>query len=101
MASPDDMHALLEAIDGIGNLYGVPPAGNKMEYPCTLYLIDDRQVNHADNKPYNKRLRFTVTHISRDPLSPVPDRIMDLPYSSFDRQFRTNDLQHDVFNVFL
>lgn len=82
------------------NVYYQPPSTLVMKYPCIVYNLDDDEVKYANNVSYNRRKRYQVTFISRDPDDPVPDQLVELPYCSFQRRFVTAELTHDVFNLF-
>jgi hypothetical protein len=41
-----------------------------------------------------------VTYIDRNPVSPVPDKLADLPMSTFERFFTAGNLNHDVYNIY-
>lgn len=84
----------------VPNVYFQPPNGLKMEYPCIVYNWDDERVLFADNGPYRRKKRYQVTVIDRDPDSILPDMVAALPYSSFDRAFPADNLNHYVYNVF-
>lgn len=73
----------------------------QLEYPCILYNLDDAFAQFGDNIPYRHHKRYEVTVIDRNPDSKIPDKIRDLPMSSFSRFFVADNLNHFVFNVFL
>lgn len=95
-----DLHTLLVNLLGSENVYFQPPANVQMEYPCIVYNRDFAQTQHADNRPYRYKKRYQVTHIGRDPDSPTPDQLAEVPTSSFERHFTANNLHHDVFTIF-
>lgn len=95
-----ELQQLLETLLGSRNVYFQPPNGLKILYPAIVYEWDDQRVQYADNQPHLKTRRYTVTSISRDPDSIIPDKIAELQYSSFNRSFPANDLNHVVFNLY-
>ena len=70
-----------------------------MTYPAIVYLLDDRPVQHAGNRPYKLDVRYQVTVISDDPDNEISDRVAQLPGCAFDRRFAADNLYHDVFNI--
>jgi hypothetical protein len=94
MAPRAQLHELLVSILGSENVYYQPPQGFQMEYPCIVYNLSDHVVRHADDSAYSKTKRYELTVMDRDVDSPIPDKITDLPMSSFDRWFATSDLNH-------
>jgi hypothetical protein len=95
-----ELQALLEILLGSPNVYFQPPESVRMQYPAIVYHRDYRLIRHADNAPWQNRLRYLVTVIDRDPDSPIPSRVADLPMCSFDRFFTSDDLNHDVFRLY-
>lgn len=71
-----------------------------MEFPCILYKLDDREIRHANNAPYQKSKRYQVTVMDRNGLSQIPDAVADLPLCAFERRFVVDQLYHDVFNLY-
>jgi hypothetical protein len=100
MAPRLELQALLVDLLESDNVHFQPPPTLLLSYPCILYRIDERQVQHADDRPYTHAVRYQVTHITRDPDSPTPEKIMMLPSCSFERAFTTENLYHEVFNLF-
>lgn len=92
-----DFHALLKTITP--NVYYQPPSGHLMQYPCIRYERSNIRSSHADNQPYKHIKQYTVTVIDADPDSDIPDKVSKIPRSTFDRAFRSDNLNHDVFNI--
>jgi len=71
-----------------------------MVYPAIVYQRDLANTQYANNKPYRHTKRYSVTLISRSPLSEVYEKLAALPMSSYERFFTANNLNHDVFNIY-
>ena len=71
-----------------------------MVYPCIIYQRDDAFTSHADNVPYSYIQRYQVTYIDRNPDSLIPGKIGRLPLCAYDRFFRADNLNHDVFTLY-
>lgn len=84
----------------VPNVYFQPPESIKMVYPCIVYKLAQPSILHADNIKYRVMNRYTLTLIDRNPDSIYYDAIMALPYSSFDRHFNSDDLNHFVFELY-
>lgn len=82
------------------NVYFQPPDGTKLVYPCIIYARDMTHTLHADNRLYKGTKRYSVTVIDRNPDSPLPDQVLQLPMCSHDRFFTSDDLNHDVFTLY-
>lgn len=96
-----ELSPILRSILGSNNVYFQSPAPHKLTYPCIVYEISSRNVNYADNTRYKDMNQYTVTLIGKDPDNDeYIDQLLDLPYCSFDRRFVSDNLYHDVFNLF-
>lgn len=82
------------------NVYYQSPENMKMSFPCIEYEPDYEDTQYADNLPYAHAKRYRVTIIDEDPDTVIPDDVKQLPYSSFQRHFVTDDLHHYVYNVY-
>jgi hypothetical protein len=98
MANRLELHDILLAMTP--KVYFQPPENHQMEYPCIVYERDSEDTLFADNVPFRRTKRYSVTVIDRDPDSAIPDKVASLPMSSFDRHFTADDLNHDVFTIF-
>lgn len=98
MAPRLELHALLQTITE--HVYFQPPENVKLMYPCITYQRDFAETKFADNEPYDVTKRYMVTVIDRDPDSEIPDRVAELPRSSFNRFYTADGLNHDVYQVF-
>jgi len=71
-----------------------------MVYPAIVYERDEEDVKRANNGVYSRTKRYKVTVIDRNPDSDIPDKVSDLPLSSFSSHFVAENLNHDVFSVY-
>lgn len=84
----------------IGRTYFQPPENISMIYPAIVYERNTARAQYADNLPYANTKRYTVTVITEDPDSDIPDKVAALPLSSHNRFFVSGKLNHDVFDVY-
>lgn len=96
----EQLQTLFEELLGSRNVYFQPPESVKLNYPCIIYERGGIRKDSANNKLYLKHKRYTVTFISEDPDSEIPDKLLDLPYCSFDRHFTLDNLNHDIFTLY-
>lgn len=96
----EQLQAVLEGCAGNDHVYFQPPENVKMEYPAIVYARALSNTQFADNAPYRRMKRYTVTVIDRDPDSPIPDKVADLPMCTHSRSYPANQLHHDVFDVY-
>jgi len=100
MGSRLDLHTLLISILGSTNVYFQPPSSTLMQYPCIVYQRSKINTRHANNGPYHHEKKYQVTVIDRNPDSEIVDAVMNLPKCLFDRHFTSENLNHDVFNIY-
>jgi hypothetical protein len=102
MAQRSDLQALLELVSGISNVYFQPPESLKIKYPCIVYSRSSgpKQSSFADDMPYTQRKLYQVIVIDGNPDSAILDKIASLPLCSFDRHYTSNNLNHDVYNLY-
>lgn len=94
------LQALLEAIPGVKKAYFQEPPADKMEYPCIVYSLDDRDTSFANNLPYRSIKKYQVTVIDGDPDSEIPDAVAALPTCKFSRVFKASNLNHQVYSLY-
>lgn len=95
-----ELQQIFEDILGSRNVYFQPPASVKMAYPAIVYELSDIENEHADNVPYVQRTRYSITVIDKDPDSRIPFAISKLPTCSFDRAYKSDNLNHYVLNLY-
>ena len=100
MSNRADLNDLFEKILGSTNVYFQPPSTIKLKYPCILYSLDNIDVQYGDNRAYQKANRYQVTLMDKNPDSPYRERIMDIPMCTYQRHFASDNLNHDVFNLY-
>lgn len=97
-----ELHDLLISKSGLPStsVYFQPPENLQMVYPCIVYQRDRASTDFADDEPWRVTKRYQVTVIDRNPDSPIPDAIQTLPMCLFDRAFASDNLNHDVYNIY-
>jgi len=100
MGTRIDLQSKLEGILGSKNVYFQPPESVKLVYPCIIYSRAPGRYFRADNGIHFSRRRYDVTVIHRDPDSDYVERMMSLPYCSYNRRFVADNLYHDAFELY-
>lgn len=100
MASRLELHEVLCEILGSRNVYFQPPESVKLKYPCIIYEKNDMDMLHADDRSYHSFLSYRVTVIDKDPDSEIPLKIAELPKCRYDRNFKSDNLNHDSFVIY-
>ena len=100
MASRLELQKLLETLLGNKNVYYQPPASLSMSYPCVVYSRDRIDKDNADDTAYRITKRYELIVISKTPDLAVIDKLLELPYCSYDRHYVADGLHHDTFTLY-
>ena len=100
MASRLQLQDKLEDLLGLKHVYFQPPEGNKMEYPAIRYSLSKIKSDYADDIKYSNFNRYEIIVIDRLPGNKVIQDILKLPYSSFDRHYISDNMNHDVITLY-
>lgn len=91
---------LREAL-GSNNVYFQPPESTIMQYPAIVYSRYNIDQQHADNYAYIQSPAYQAIVIDPDPDSKIWERVSELPMCSYDRHYQADNLNHDVFTIYL
>lgn len=101
MSNRQDLQTLLEEeIMGSENVYFQPPATKKMEYPAIVYSLSNIVNTFANNSSYKRARAYQVILIDKNPDSEYVDKILSLPMCSFDRHYKSDNMNHFVFTLY-
>ena len=101
MARRLQLHEKLCEILGSRNVYFQPPASIKMEYDCFRYKITDRDDIRADDMRYRNLEEYELLFITRDPDSPIPNRLYEeFRYISSGKPYTVDNLHHTPFTIY-
>lgn len=100
MASRLELQTKLEELLGSKNVYYQPPESLKMNYPAIVYSKSRIDTRKANNSTYSRNTRYDITVIDKLPDNPVIDKLMELPYCSYDRLYKADNLNHDVLTLY-
>lgn len=100
MASRLALQTKLEELLGSRHVYYQPPESLKMEYPAIRYSKNDIRVDRANNISYSIIDSYEIIVIDKKPDNVVIKKILELPYSSYDRHYVSDNLNHDVINLY-
>lgn len=95
-----ELNQLLIDLFGSNNVYYRPPENTKMNYPCIRYKKENIISTHADNITYRKTDRYQITVIDKKPDNEVINKLLDLPMSSFETHYESDNLNHDVIILY-
>lgn len=100
MATRLELQDRLEKLLESRHVYYEPPESLKMEYPAIVYSKNNIITVKTNNHIYKKDTRYTVIVIDKRPDNSVIDKLLDMPYCSHDRTYKSENLYHDVFTVY-
>ena len=94
------LHELLVSILGSRNVYFQPPESIKISYPCIIYKRSTGDTQFANDAPYTFRVRYQIKKKKKNPDSEVIEKLAKLPMCTYDRHFTSDNLNHDIFNIY-
>lgn len=100
MGSRLELQKLLEELLGSKNVYYQPPESAKMEYPAIKYSKESISTKKANDHLYLANTRYKLIVIDRRPNNPVIQKLLELPYCSYDRSYQADNLNHDVLTLY-
>lgn len=95
-----EFQSLLEELLNSRQVYFQPPETVKMSYPAIVYKLSNIDDIFANNSAYDQRRMYEVIVIDRSPESEAAEKILRLPFCSFARSYRSENLNHFVFNIY-
>ena len=93
------LHNKLLTVLGSTNVFFQPPASIVLKYPCIVYKLDAIEGTHANGTRYLGTKRYLVTIIDKNPDTLLPDKILELPYSTFEDHFAIDNLNHYICSL--
>ena len=100
MATRTELQTLLEELFESSNVYYQPPASKSMEYPAIRYSKAGIESTLANDAKYSLTKRYEIIVIDRKPDNPVIDKLLTLPYCSYDRHYVSDNLNHDILTLY-
>ena len=100
MASRLDLHEILCGVLNSRSCYFQPPSSVRMQYPAIRYSIKDVEKRSADDIAYRKLPCYELILIDKNPDSEFIEKLLDLPYCSYDRHYESDNLNDDVFTLY-
>ena len=99
--SREELQIFLENILGSRHVYFQPPESVKMEYPAIVYSKSNLRNTFANNSVYAQDIAYEIIVIDKNPDSEIVRKLSITPYCRFDRQYKSENLNHDVFTIFI
>lgn len=100
MGSRPNLQSKLEELMGNKNVYYQPPESIKMSYPAIIYSKSNIEQTFANDAGYSTKHRYEIIVIDKKPDNNVIYKLLSLPYCSFDRHYKSDNLNHDVLTLY-
>lgn len=95
-----ELHEILCDVLGSRNVYFQPPENLKMKFPCIIYEHDNNYIAHADNRKYSKMRKYTITIVTNDPDTDIPEKLDEIPFTEFNRRFVADNMHNIVYSIY-
>lgn len=101
MQTRAELQRLLESLLGPRvSVYFQPPANVHLKYPALVYARDKYSPHFADDIAYDRRWRYSLTYITKDPDDENVEKLLEIPYSAHDKHFVSDLLHHDTYTIY-
>jgi hypothetical protein len=100
MATRQELNNLLKTLLGSDYVYYSPPETVKMNYPAIKYDLNNHNTKYASNNLYLDRKRYEIIVIDSNPDSIIPEKVGKLPLCTFNRKYKSNNLNHFVYYIY-
>lgn len=100
MADRLEFQSVLEELLESRNVYFQPPESTKMQYDAIKYSKKNIRSTYANNSKYSMMDCYELIVIAKRPDHPVIQKLLALPYCSYDRQYISNGLYHDALTIY-
>lgn len=95
-----ELQTKLEELLGLKHVYYQPPSTVKIEYPAIIYSKGRIDKDHANDKAYRFKTRYEIIVVDRHPDNSVIQKLLFLPYCSYDRHYISDNLNHDSLTLY-
>ena len=76
-------------------VYGKAPTNTRLEYPCIVIRLDNSHTRRADDLPYLKLKKYTLTIVTNDIFDTTYDLLEDsLQYCRMENNYIVDELYH-------
>lgn len=93
------LHKELVTILGTRNVYFQPPETIKIVYPAIIYSRTSMPSKYANNLVYNNRVAYEIIVVDSNPDSTIVKSMSMFKTVRHIRNYKKNELNHDVFSL--
>lgn len=95
------LRKVMKDVSGVENVYFQPPENLLLKYPAIVYSRSDIRNRHADDMVYSQFTFYDLTVIDKNPDSLLVYAVASLPRCKFGRHYKSDNLNHDTFTIFI
>lgn len=100
MSNRAKLHEKFTDILGNNHVYYQPPSNLKMEYPAIRYSKSTIDSRYANDAKYSMKDCYELIVIDTRPDNPAIKKLLELPYCSYGRQYKADNLYHDTLTIY-
>lgn len=98
MVSRLKLQDLLEETIGNTNVYSNPPSS--MNYPAIKFKRTKIDIKYACNANYILKQRYLLTLITLTSSDDLITKLLELPYCTYDSEYKSDGLYHTIFTLY-
>ena len=95
------LRKVMRDVSGVENVYFQPPENLLLKYPAIVYSRSDIRNRPADDMVYSQFTFYDLTVIDKNPDSLLVYAVASLPRGKFGRHYKSDNLNHDTFTIFI
>lgn len=95
------LRKVMRDVSGVENVYFQPPENLLLKYPAIVYSRSDIRNRPADDMVYSQFTFYDLTVIVKNPDSLLVYAVASLPRCKFGRHYKSDNLNHDTFTIFI
>ena len=95
------LRKVMKDVSWVENVYFQPPENLLLKYPAIVYSRSDIRNRPADDMVYSQFTFYDLTVIDKNPDSLLVYAVASLPRCKFGRHYKSDNLNHDTFTIFI
>lgn len=95
------LRKVMRDVSGVENVYFQPPENLLLKYPAIVYSRSDIRNRPANDMVYSQFTFYDLTVIDKNPDSLLVYAVASLPRCKFGRHYKSDNLNHDTFTIFI
>ena len=95
------LRKVMRDVSVVENVYFQPPENLLLKYPAIVYSRSDIRNRPADDMVYSQFTFYDLTVIDKNPDSLLVYAVASLPRCKFGRHYKSDNLNHDTFTIFI